>query len=103
LQRTFTLDVPMVPSLVLTVTTGGEHLSSDVFSFGETICFGSLDFIIDRFSGLRLSPIVHGLGAAVMGSTYGGTPSPLWAMIEDFVEEFHTAWDEEGWIDLPFP
>jgi hypothetical protein len=46
----------MVSLLTLTVITGGERLSSDVFSLGETICFKNLEFITDRFGGLSLSP-----------------------------------------------
>jgi hypothetical protein len=63
LQRAFPLDVPMVPSSALTVTVDGERLSSDVFSFGETILFRSLRFIADHFGGLSLSPIGDGSGA----------------------------------------
>jgi hypothetical protein len=93
----------MVPSSALAVAADGELLSCDVFSLGETIRFGSLEFIADRFSGLSLSPIGDGSGAAIIGSTYGGTPSLLWAMIEDSVEEFHTASNGDGRIDLPSP
>jgi hypothetical protein len=56
LQYAFPLDIPMVSLLTLTVITGGERLSSDVFSLGETICFKNLEFITDRFGGLSLSP-----------------------------------------------
>jgi hypothetical protein len=38
-----------------------------------------------------------------MSSTRGGTPSPLWALTEDSIEEFHTASNGEGRIHLPFP
>jgi hypothetical protein len=36
-----------------------------------------------------------------MGSTHSGTPSPRWAMIEDFTEEFLTASSGEGGSTLP--
>jgi hypothetical protein len=103
LQRAFPVDVPMVPSSVLTVAADGERLSGDVFSFGKTIHFGSLEFNVDRFSGLSLAPFRDSSGAAKMGSTHSGTPFPLWSMTEDSVKEFHMASDGEGRIDLPFP
>jgi hypothetical protein len=67
------------------------------------IRFGSLEFIAYRFSGLSLSPMGDSSGAAVMSSTRGGTPSPLWTMTGDSIEEFHTALDGEGRINLPSP
>jgi hypothetical protein len=103
LQRAFPLDVLMVPSSVLTIVVDSERLSSDVFSFGETIHFGSLKFITDRFGGLSISSIGDSLGVTIMGSTHGRTPSLLPAMTEDSVMKFHTASDGEGTIDLPFP
>jgi hypothetical protein len=57
LQQAFPLGVLMVPSSVLTIATDGERLSCHVFSLGETICFGSLEFITDRFDSLSLSPM----------------------------------------------
>jgi hypothetical protein len=74
-----------------------------VFSLGESIRFGSLKFITDHFVDMSLSPMGDGSGATVMGSTRGGTQSSLWATTEDTVEEFHTASDGEGRIDLPSP
>jgi hypothetical protein len=75
LQRAFPLDVLMVPSSMLTITTGGEHLSCGSFSLSETIHFGSLEFITDRFGYLSLYPKGDSLDAVVMGSTHGGPPS----------------------------
>jgi hypothetical protein len=46
----------MLPSSALAVIADGERLSCCGFSFDETIHFGSLEIIIDRFSGLSLSP-----------------------------------------------
>jgi hypothetical protein len=89
LQCAFPLDVLMVPSSVLTVAANGERLSCE--------------FITDYFNGLSLSPRRDGSDAAVMGSSHSRPPSPLCAMIGDSNEEFHTASDGEGWIDLPSP
>jgi hypothetical protein len=96
LHRAFPLDVPMVLSSALTVTADGERLSCGGFSLGETICFGSLKFIIDLFGGLSLSSLGDGSDAIVMGSTSGRPPSPLWATMGDSTEEFHMTLDGEG-------
>jgi hypothetical protein len=93
----------MVSSSALTVTSDGEHLSYNGFSHGETICFGSLEFIVDYFRGMSLSPRRDGSDTAIMGSTRNGPLSPLQVMIGDSTEEFHMASDREGGIDLPSP
>jgi hypothetical protein len=87
LQRAFPLDVTMVPSSTITITANGEHLTCGGFSPGETVCLGNFEFIVDYFGGLRRH--LH-------GSTCSGTPSPWWAMIEDSVEDFLMASNEEG-------
>jgi hypothetical protein len=46
----------MFPLSAFAVTANGERLSCVGFSLGETIHFGSLEFIADRFGGLSLSP-----------------------------------------------
>jgi hypothetical protein len=55
LHRAFPLEVSMVPSSTLATAAFGEHLLCDGFSPGETICFGNLEFITDRFGSLSLS------------------------------------------------
>jgi hypothetical protein len=100
LHRAFPLDILMVPSSVLAIAANSECLSCSGFSLGETIRFGSLEFIINRFGGLSLSPMGDGSNAIVMGSTCGEPPSPLWAMMGDSVAEFHMASDGEGKINL---
>jgi hypothetical protein len=47
----------MVPSSTYVAATGGERLSCDDFSLNETVRFGSLELIVDHFSGLSLSPL----------------------------------------------
>jgi hypothetical protein len=103
LQHAFPLDIPMVPSLALTVTDDGERLSCGGFSLSETIHFGRLEFIADGFGGLSLSHMGDGSDTIVMASTCGGPPSPLWAMTGDSIEEFHKTSNGEGRIDLPSP
>jgi hypothetical protein len=56
-QHTFPLDVPLVPSSALAVAVDGECLSCDVFFLGETIRFGSLEFIADQFGSMSLYPM----------------------------------------------
>jgi hypothetical protein len=103
LQCDFPLEVPMVPSSVITIAADGEHLTCGGFSLGETVSLGSFKFIADYFSGLSLSPRRGDSGAAFMCSTRSGTP-PLWrAMIEEYVEEFLMASSGEGGFSLPSP
>jgi hypothetical protein len=53
----------MVHSSTLAVTTDGEHLIRGGFSLGETVHFGSLEFIVDCFSSMSLSPKGSNLGS----------------------------------------
>jgi hypothetical protein len=96
LQYAFPLDVPMVHSSVLTVSTDGERLTCDGFSLGEIIHFGSPEFIAIYFNGLSLYPRGDDSGASFMGSTRNGSPS-LRSMIEDSTEEFYMASSGDGW------
>jgi hypothetical protein len=96
LQRAFSLDILMVPLLVLAITVDGERLSHSGFSLSETIHFGRLKFIADYFGSLSLSPQRDGSNVTAMGSTSSGPPSPLRDMSGDSTEVFHTASDEEG-------
>jgi hypothetical protein len=90
----------MVHSSALIVATNGECLTYSVFSLGEIIHFGSLEFIADCFSGLSLYPKESDSDAAFRGTTRNGPPL-LWAMIEGSTEEFYTTSREEGVFSLP--
>jgi hypothetical protein len=68
LQRAFPLDVQMVHSFALAVSTDGECLTCSGFSLDKTIRFGSLEFITDCIDGLSLSPRRNDSGATFMGS-----------------------------------
>jgi hypothetical protein len=70
----FPLNILMVHSSTLIITTDGEHLTCGGF-FGETIRFGSLEFITDCFSSLSLSPKGSDSGAIFVGATRFGSPS----------------------------
>jgi hypothetical protein len=52
-------------------------MSCGGFSLDETIHFGSLDFITDRFGSLSLSLMGDGSDAIIMGPARGGPPSLL--------------------------
>jgi hypothetical protein len=80
----------MVHSSVFTVSTDGECLTCGGFSLGETVHFGSLEFIAVCFDGRSLSPKGSDPGNIFMATTRSGSPS-LRAMIEDSTEEFYTA------------
>jgi hypothetical protein len=72
LQRSFPLNILMVPSSVITITVDGERLTFDGFSIGKTIYLGSFEFIADYFGGMILSPRRGDAVDAFMGSTRGG-------------------------------
>jgi hypothetical protein len=93
----------MVPSSVITVAIDGERLMCSGFSLGETICLGNFEFIVDYFSSLSLSPRRGDSGAAFMGSTRSGIPSPRQTMIEDSAKEFLMVSSGEGGFSLPSP
>jgi hypothetical protein len=90
LQRAFPLDVLMVPSSTIVVAADSECLRCGGFCLSETVCLGNIEFITDYFSGLSLSPRRGNTGAAFIGSTHNGAPTPRRAMIEDSIEEFLT-------------
>jgi hypothetical protein len=101
LQRSFPLDVLMIPSSVVTVAANGECLTCGGFSLSETICLRNFGFITDYFDDLSLSSRRGNEGATFMGSTRGGAPTPRWAMIEGSAEEFLTVSSGEGSFGLP--
>jgi hypothetical protein len=64
----------MVHSSKLTVTAEGEHLTYSGFSLGETVHFGSLEFITDYFNCLSHSPKGSNSGTIFVGLTHSGSP-----------------------------
>jgi hypothetical protein len=76
LQCAFPMDVPMVPSFVLTVATDGERLMCSGFSIGETIRLRSFEFIPDYFGGPSLSPRRSNIGATMMVPPQAAGPWP---------------------------
>jgi hypothetical protein len=90
LQCAFPLYVLMAQSSALAVSIDCERLMCGGLALGETIHFGSLEFIADCFGGLSLSPKGSDPGAVSVGTTHSGSPSLL-AMMEDSTEEFYSA------------
>jgi hypothetical protein len=74
LQRAFSPNISMVPSSLFIATTDIKRPPHDVSSLDGTICFGSLEFIADRFGGLSLSPLGDGFGTIAMSPARGEPP-----------------------------
>jgi hypothetical protein len=89
------LDVPMVHSSPLAVSTDSERLTCGGFTVSETVRFGSIEFIADCLGSLSLSPRRNDSSTAFMGSPRSEPPTPLRAMI-DSTEEFFSATSGEG-------
>jgi hypothetical protein len=67
LQRIFPLDVPMVTSLKPSFIANGNNSTGISLAPGATICFGSLEFIVDGFDRLSLSPDERDSSAIFVG------------------------------------
>jgi hypothetical protein len=93
----------MIHSSMLVIATDRECLTCIGFSLSETVHFGSLEFIIDCFGCLSLSPKGGGggeSGAIFMGTTRSGSSS-LWDMIKNSLDGFYMASSGEGSFGLP--
>jgi hypothetical protein len=93
----------MVPSSAIAVAADDERLTCGGFSLDEIVHLGNLEFIVDYFDGLSLSPRRGDTGTTFMGSTRSGAPTLRQAMIEDSAKEFLTASSGEGSFSLPSP
>jgi hypothetical protein len=92
----------MVPSSAFVPITGGERSLGDGFPLGKTIRFGSLESVVDRFSGLSLPP-GGGSVAIIMGLAHGGPPLLQQTMTASPIKGFPVAPGREGRTDLLFP
>jgi hypothetical protein len=90
----------VVHSSVLPIATDNECLTGGGFSLDKTVHFGSLEFIVDCFGSLSLSPKGSNSGPVLMGSTHSWSPS-LRPMTEDSTKEFYMASSGEGGSGLP--
>jgi hypothetical protein len=95
LQCAFPLDVPMVYSPKLTFIANCNNPIGVGLAPGESICFGSLEFTIDRFGRLSLSPKEDDSSAVFIGMLHSGSPS--WhTTFEDSSDEGGTTLGGEG-------
>jgi hypothetical protein len=85
---------------MLIVSTDGERLTCGGISLGEIVRFGSLEFIIDYFSNLSLSPKGSDSSAVFVGTAHIGSP-PLHIVLEDSANEFYTDSSGEGSSSFP--
>jgi hypothetical protein len=76
----------MVHSPKPTTVTVGSHLTDVGFTLGETICFGSLVFIVDRFGSLNLSPEENDPGTVFVEMVHNRSPS-LHTILEESTDE----------------
>jgi hypothetical protein len=90
----------MVHSPKPTIVADGNHHNGVGFILGETICFGSLEFITDRFSSLSLSPEGNDLGVVFMGMVHSRSLS-LDTILEESTDEGDTASGRGGSSDFP--
>jgi hypothetical protein len=65
----------MVYSLKLTIVANGNNPTNVGLTSGETICFGSLEFIIDRFGNPSLSLKGNDSDAMFVGMLHRGSSS----------------------------
>jgi hypothetical protein len=87
----------MVHSSRLVIDVDGEHLTCGGFFFGETICFGSLEFIVDCFDSMSFSPKGNNSNAIFVEMARSGSPS-LHTILEDSTDEFYTTSSRGGAI-----
>jgi hypothetical protein len=85
----------MVHSMKPIIVANGNKLTGIGFTLVETICFGSLEFITDRFSNLNLSPEGNDLGAVFVGIVHSGSPS-LHHVLEESTDEDDTTFNGRG-------
>jgi hypothetical protein len=96
----FPLNISMVHSSILVITTDSKHLTYGVFSLGETVHFESLEFIADCFDNMSLSTKGSESSAVFIGTTSSGSP-PLCTILKGSTNEFYTASSGEGSSGLP--
>jgi hypothetical protein len=86
LQRAFALDVLMVTSPKLPFVANGNNSTGVGLTPGETIHFGSLEFIADLLGYPSLSPEEGDSGAIFIGMVHNGSPS-LRTTLEEYSNE----------------
>jgi hypothetical protein len=92
----------MAYSPKLTSIANGNNLTSVGLTPGETICFGILEFITDRFGDLSLSPEGNDSGAMFIGMVHNGLPY-LHTILEESSDEGDIASGEGGSSGISSP
>jgi hypothetical protein len=83
-QQATPLDISMVPSSSVAITTDGECPACSGFSLGEPIHLENFEFITDYFDGLSLSP--RSVPVRVPGSAGGsGSEARLGVIVRGVV------------------
>jgi hypothetical protein len=82
----FALNISMVHSPKLVGGRGGKHQTGISFTLGETIHFGSLEFIAGHFGPMRLSSKENDSGIVFIGMVHNRSSS-LHAILEDSIDE----------------
>jgi hypothetical protein len=89
----------MVHSPKPAILADGEHLTEVNFTHGETIRFGSLEFIADRFDNLSLSDKGKDSDTVFVGMAHNGSPS-LHTVLDDSANEGDIASSGGGELQL---
>jgi hypothetical protein len=90
----------MVYSLKLTFVANGNNPTDVGLAPGKKIYFESLEFIIDRFDRLILSPEGEDSDAVFVGMVHNGWPS-LYNTLKEFSDEGNTTSSEVESSGLP--
>lgn len=90
----------MSPSLMFTIATDGELLTNTRFTPGEVFCFGTFDFVVDRFGYLGVSDEGNVPSPVFVGMTHSGSDS-LRTILEDDVEDEDMTASDGGSSDFP--
>jgi hypothetical protein len=90
----------MVHTSTLVVTADGKHRTSGGFILGETIRFGSMEFITERFGSLSLSDEWNDSGTVFVGMAHSGSPL-MHTILEDSADEGDTSSNGGGSSGFP--
>jgi hypothetical protein len=85
----------MVYSLKPTIITEGDNVTGFEFTQGKTICFRIMEFIIDSFNNLSVSPEVNASYDIFVGMVQSGLPS-LHVILEESTGEDESTSSEGG-------
>jgi hypothetical protein len=92
----------MVHSLKPVIITDGNHQTGVGFALCETIRFGSLEFMAERFSSLSLSPKGNDSGTVFIGMVDNGSLS-LHSILKESINEDDMTSYGGGKLGPPYP